>query len=172
MNIPIQGQETSVISQKLARSRRRRSGDAIEARDLLLQMPGQDADAFLAVERPSAEISGASAEPAEVGLFQDIPAWIWRIFFLAWATIFLLFLIVFTTNASATFMVTISALTGLMMLGLPVTLASLTRKQNVTCDKIIETHTGPLSQRAAAAQIVLIPIGGVVGLAAFIILAM
>lgn len=127
---------------------------------------------FLDPENHIAGIQEASPKPKEIGLFQDIPGWIWRIFFSAWATIFLLFLVVFTTNASATFVVTISALTGLMMLGLPVTLAGLTRRRNVECDKVINTHTGPLSQKAAAAQIVLIPIGGVVGLTAFIMLAM
>jgi hypothetical protein len=127
---------------------------------------------FLDPETLSVGTQDAPAKPTEVGLFQDIPAWIWRIFFSAWATIFLLFVIVFTTNASATFVVTISAFTGLMMLGLPVTLAGLTRQRNVKCDRVIETHSGPLSQGAAAAQIVLIPIGGVIGLTAFIILAM
>lgn len=112
------------------------------------------------------------SEPQDVGLFQDIPGWIWRIFLSAWATIFTLFLIVFTTNASATFMVTISALFGLMAFGLPATLAAQSRRQNVKYDKIINTHTGPLSQKAAAAQIVLIPIGGVIGLTAFILFAM
>ena len=72
---------------------------------------------FLDPENHIAGIQEASPKPKEIGLFQDIPGWIWRIFFSAWATIFLLFLVVFTTNASATFVVTISALTGLMMLG-------------------------------------------------------
>lgn len=113
-----------------------------------------------------------AAKADEAGLFQDIPPWIWRLFFHAWAVIFILFLMVFTTNAAATFMVTIAALTGLMILGLPAALAAQSRRCNVSYGNIIHTHTGPLSAKAAAAQIVLIPVGGVAGLTAFILFAM
>jgi len=112
------------------------------------------------------------AKSDEAGLFQDIPPWIWRMFFHAWAMIFVLFLMVFTTNASATFVVTIAALTGLMILGLPAALAAQSRRSNVSYGNTIHTHTGPLSANAAAAQIVLIPVGGVIGLTAFILFAM
>ena len=127
---------------------------------------------FLDPETHAVAAQETAAKAEEVGLFQDIPAWIWRIFFSAWATIFTLFLMVFTTNEAATFVVTISALTGVMAFGLALALAAQTRKHKVKCGAMIHTHSGPLSVKAAAAQIVLIPIGGVVGLTAFILFAM
>ena len=108
----------------------------------------------------------------EVGLFQDIPGWIWRAFLLAWATIFGLFLAFFTVNAQATFAVAIAALTGLMAFGLPLALIAQSGPGNPEHKGTVDTHTGPLSIWAAAAQIVLIPVGGIVGLTAFIIFAM
>lgn len=110
--------------------------------------------------------------PIEAGLFQDMPAWIWRAFLLAWAAIFGLFLAFFTINAEATFVVSIAALTGLMAFGLPVVLVAQSGGRNPEYKGTVDTHTGPLSIRAAAAQIVLIPVGGIVGLTAFIIFAM
>ena len=127
---------------------------------------------FLDLETRDAGTEVTTTEPKEIGLFQDIPTWIWRIFFSAWATIFGLFLTIFTTNAEATFVVIISALTGGMAFGLPLPLAAQSRKDNVKSVSIVHTHTGPLSPPAAAAQIVLIPIGGVIGLTAFILFAM
>ena len=91
---------------------------------------------------------------------------------LAWATIFGLFMAFFTVNAEATFVVAIAALTGLMAFGLPVALVGQSRTGNLEHGSTVDTHTGPLSVEAAAAQIILIPIGGIVGLTAFIIFAM
>lgn len=118
-------------------------------------------------ERPE-----ASPASTEVGLFRDMPGWIWRAFLSAWATIFGLFLAFFTTTAQATFAVAIAALFGLMAFGLPVALALQSGRGNPDRGSTVDTHTGPLSIRAAAAQIVLIPVGGIVGLTAFIIFAM
>lgn len=106
------------------------------------------------------------------GLFQDIPAWIWRAFLSAWATIFGLFLAFFTITAEATFAVAIAALTGLMAFGLPLALVAQSGSGNPTQISKVDTHTGPMSIWAVAAQIVLIPVGGIVGLTAFIIFAL
>lgn len=109
---------------------------------------------------------------AEPGPFQEIPGWIWRAFLSAWATLFGLFLIFFTTNPSATFMVIIAALFAVMAFGLPLTLAAQSRRAGYKCKTVIHTHTGTLSVAAAAAQIVLIPIGAVIGLITFILLVL
>ena len=85
---------------------------------------------------------------------------------------FRLFLAVFTVSAEATFAVAIAALTGLMAFGLPVALVAQSGGANPEHKSTVDTHTGPLSIRAAAAQIVLIPVGGIVGLTAFIIFVM
>ena len=108
----------------------------------------------------------------EIGLFQDVPKWIWTTFLSAWALLFGLFIVFFTTNAAAAFVVTIAALFGLMAFGLPMTLAAQRKCGDHECRGIVQTHTGPLSAGAAAAQIVLVPIGAVIGLIAFITLAM
>ena len=113
-----------------------------------------------------------SLEIAKGGLFQDIPRWIWVTFLSAWAVLFGLFIIFFTTNAAAAFVVTIAALFGLMAFGLPMTLAAQSKCESQECGDLIHTHTCPLKVGAAAAQIVLIPIGAVIGLIAFIMLAM
>lgn len=112
-----------------------------------------------------------SLKIAEVGLFRDIPRWIWITFLSAWAVLFGLFIVFFTTNAAATFVVTIATLFGLMAFGLPMILAAQSRCEGPECEGLIHTHTGPLKVGAAAAQIVLIPIGAVIGLIAFIMLA-
>ena len=113
-----------------------------------------------------------SLEIAKIGLFQDIPRWIWITFLSAWAMLFGLFIVFFTTNAAAAFVVTIAALFGLMAFGLPMTLAAQSKCGSQECKGLVHTHTGPLKVGAAAAQIVLIPIGAVIGLIAFIMLAM
>jgi hypothetical protein len=113
-----------------------------------------------------------SAEPGEVGPFQDIPRWIWVIFLGSWATFFGLLLAFFTTSRTATFMVVVSALFAVTAFGLPLILASQGRVTDVPSPTVVHTHTGELSVRAAAAQIALIPVAVVIGLAAFILLAL
>lgn len=115
----------------------------------------------------------ASTRPAaEPGPFQDIPRSIWRIFLSAWATLFAMFVLFFAVNAAAAFAVTISALFAMMAFGLPSVMAALGRCEGHQCGEVIQTHTGPLSVGAAGVQIVLIPIAAVIGLTAFIVLAM
>ena len=80
-------------------------------------------------------------------------------------------LLYFATNAAAAFVIH-RALFGLMAFGLPITLAAQSKWVKHDCKGIIHTHTGSLSAGAAAAQILLIPVGAVFGLLAFILLAM
>ena len=136
------------------------------------QAPQQQKPIKESGQQPRDQNPKAQTVRIEVGLFQDMPAWIWRVFLLAWATIFGLFMAFFTVNAEATFVVAIAALTGLMAFGLPVALVGQSRTGNPEHGSTVDTHTGPLSVEAAAAQIILIPIGGIVGLTAFIIFAM
>ncbi len=114
--------------------------------------------------------SGQSA--VEPGPFQDIPRSIWRIFLSAWATLFAMFILFFAVNAAAAFVVTISALFAIMAFGLPSLMAALGRCEGHQCGDIIQTYTGPLTVAAAGVQIALIPIAAVIGLAAFIGLAL
>ena len=108
----------------------------------------------------------------EIGLFQDLPAWIWRTFLAAWAVFFGLFIVFFTIDAEATFVVTIAALFAVMAFGLPMTMVAQSKCGIHECNGLIQTHTGPLSVGAAATQIALIPIGAVIGVIAYIMLAM
>lgn len=105
----------------------------------------------------------------EPGPFQDIPRPIWIVFLSAWGLLFSMFVIFFTVNASATFVVTIAALFSIMAFGLPSVMAALGRNEGHRCGKIVQTHTGPLSIAAAGAQIAAVPICAIVGLTAFIV---
>ncbi len=118
------------------------------------------------------EQATASPPSPDVGLFQDIPRWIWTIFLSAWAIFFGLMILFFATTAAAAFVVTISALFGLMAFGLPMALAAQSQCGKHECTGTIDTHTGPLSAAAAGTQIALIPVAVVVGLIGFIMLAM
>jgi len=114
------------------------------------------------------------AEPAsasEPGPFQDIPKQIWMVFLSAWGVIFGMFVIFFTVNAAASFVVSIAALFAMMAFGLPAALAAQGRCDGHRCGKTIQTHTGPLSITAAGTQIVAVPICAIVGLTAFIAFA-
>jgi hypothetical protein len=116
--------------------------------------------------------AAALPPPPDVGLFQDIPRWIWTIFLSAWAMFFGLMILFFATTPAAAFVVTISALFGLMAFGLPMALAAQSQCGQHDCTGMIDTHTGPLSAAAVGTQIALIPIAVVVGLVGFIVLAM
>jgi hypothetical protein len=116
------------------------------------------------------EQAGA-ATASEPGPFQDIPKPIWIVFLSAWALLFSMFVVFFTVNAAASFVITIVALFTIMAFGLPAALAAQGRCEGHRCGKIVQTHTGPLSIGAAGAQIAAVPVCAVIGLTAFIILA-
>ena len=118
------------------------------------------------------EQDAAAAAAPEIGLFRDIPRWIWVTFLSAWAMFFALMILFFATDAAAIFVVTIAALFGAMAFGLPMTMAAQSKCDPYDCKGIVQTHTGPLSVRSAGAQIALIPVAAVIGLTAFIVLAL
>ena len=107
-----------------------------------------------------------------IGLFADMPRWIWTSFISAWALLFGLFALFFAINARAEFVIAIVGFFGLMVFGLPKALAAQMRCKDHECRQIIQIRTGPLSVGAAATQILLIPFAAVIGLAAFITLAL
>ena len=117
--------------------------------------------------------SGAIERPhgQDPGPFQDIPKWIWVAFFSGWCAIFLLFVLFFATDGGAAFAITIAVGFLFMALGLPLAMASQGHCEGYKCADVIQTRSGPMSQRAAAVQIALIPIAAAFGLMAFIILA-
>ena len=117
------------------------------------------------------DASPATPEPNS-DVFGDIPRWIWIAFLSAWALLFSLFLIFFTKDGEATFAVMTAAFFALMILGLPVALATQSKHRPRRGQRIIETRSGPLPLSAAATQILLIPIGAVIGLTGFIIFGM
>jgi hypothetical protein len=111
-------------------------------------------------------------KPRDPGPFQDIPRQVWIMFLSAWACLFTLFALFFAITSAAAFVVTVAALFGLMAFGLPWVMATQGRCEGHECRGIVHTRTGPLSVAAAATQIVLIPVAAVIGLTAFIALAM
>ena len=117
-------------------------------------------------------VRAAPPTPMALGLFQDIPGWIWKVFLGAWATFFGLMFVFFATSPMALFMVMVSVLFALMIFGLTKSLAAQSQCADYTCEGAIDTHTGPLSARAAGVQIALIPVAVVIGLLGFVLLAM
>ena len=106
-----------------------------------------------------------------IGLFDDIPGWIWKVFIGAWAAFFGIMFVFFATSPGALFMVTVSGLFGLMLFGLTKALAAQSACGDYRCEGAIDTLTGPVSPRAAGVQIALIPVAVVIGLVGFVVLA-
>jgi hypothetical protein len=102
--------------------------------------------------------------------FSDIPWSIWIAFLSAWAMLFGLFLVFFATDGPAAMAVVTACFFAIMILGLPAMLCAQSRGPERPSDGRIKTHTGTVSVGAAATQILLIPIGSVIGLATLIIL--
>lgn len=115
--------------------------------------------------------SRPQALPRDPGPFQDIPKWIWVAFFSGWTAIFLLFVLFFATDGAAAFAIAIDVMFLFMAFGIPLAMAAQGHCEGYKCTGIIQTRSGPLSERAAAVQIALIPIAAAFGLTAFILLA-
>jgi hypothetical protein len=115
-----------------------------------------------------------TTEPAahETSLFGDIPRPIWIAFLSAWGLLFGLFLLFFTTDAPSTLAVVTASFFGLMTLGLPAALGGFSKSSSRPWRRTVTTRNGPLPTGAAAAQILLIPFGAVIGLALFVLLAL
>lgn len=109
---------------------------------------------------------------ADTGLFGDIPSAIWMAFLSTWALLFGLFILFFTRDGPATLAVVTSSFFALMLLGLPAALRMQARPTSHVRSRIVVTHNGPLPVGAAAIQILLIPVASVIGVTAFILLAL
>jgi hypothetical protein len=129
-------------------------------------------DGALADVEAADRVEAARPVARAIGLFQDIPSWIWKVFLGAWATFFALMFVFFATSPMALFMVTVAGLFALMTFGLTRALAAQSRCEDYSCTGAIETHTGLLSARDAGVQIALIPVAVVVGLLGFVVLAL
>ena len=110
--------------------------------------------------------------PLDTSLFGDIPRWIWIAFLSGWALLFALFLAFFTKDGPTTLAVLTATFFALMILGLPAALGAQSKFASREPQRIIHTRSGPLPVGAAATQILLIPAASVIGIAAFIVLAM
>lgn len=117
------------------------------------------------------QLTSPPAEP-DRSLFGDIPRPIWIAFLAAWATMFGIFLVFFATDGPARIAIVTSCFFALMILGLPAALAAQTSSPPRPWPRTISTGSGPLPVRAAATQILLIPVGAVFGLIAFVLLAL
>ncbi len=121
------------------------------------------------------ETSPEAGEPNSIqGLFNDIPRSIWTTFLAGWAGFFLLMWFFFAVNAGSTFMLTVVMLFGMMAFGLPILMGRQSMKSGGAArsdSAMVQTNTGPVTIRAAGAQIALIPIAVDIGLIAFILLA-
>jgi hypothetical protein len=103
--------------------------------------------------------------------FSDIPGSVWTAFLGAWALLFGLFLLFFSTDGPATMAVVTACFFAIMILGLPAALGTQTHVANRQPRARIVTHSGPIPLRAAATQILLIPVASVFGVICLIILA-
>ena len=104
--------------------------------------------------------------------FSDIPRPIWIAFLLAWASLFGLFLVFFSTDGPARFAILTACFFVFMILGLPAALGAQGESPSRPWPRTIKTGSGSLPVGAAATQILLIPVAAVFGLIAFIILAL
>jgi hypothetical protein len=114
------------------------------------------------------QLAPAPGTSPGVGLYGDIPGPIWIAFLSAWALVFGLFVLFFSTDGKATMMVLTASFFALMTLGLPAALGTVAAGETREWPRVIVTHSGPLPVWAAAAQILLIPVAAVIGLIGFI----
>ena len=108
----------------------------------------------------------------DTSLFGDIPGPIWSAFLIAWALLFGLFIVAFAGDGPATIAVVTSCFFGLMTLGLPAALGMRSRHPSHGWPRTVVTRNGRIPTGAAAAQILLIPFASVLGIVAFIVLAL
>src|SRR5690348_14055091 len=112
--------------------------------------------------------ASAPTAAADMAPFADIPGPIWTAYLSAWALLSAIFILAFTTDGEATLAVVTASFFALMTLGLPAALAGVPGRQPRSRHQRVETRSGSLPVTAAATQILLIPVGAVIGLIAFV----
>ena len=108
----------------------------------------------------------------ETSLFGDSPGAIWNAFLIACALLFGLFIVAFAGDGPATIAIVTSCFFAMMVLGLPAMLGMRSRHPSHGWPRTIVTRNGRIPAGAAAAQILLIPFASVLGIVAFIVLAL
>jgi len=121
--------------------------------------------------RHADQLTSPPAE-GERSVFGDIPRPIWIAFLSSWALFFGLFVVFFAGDGPAAIAIVTSCFFALMILGLPAALGAQARSPSRPWQRTVRTGSGSLPVGAAAAQILLIPVAGVIGLIGFIVLAL
>jgi hypothetical protein len=100
--------------------------------------------------------------------FQDMPQWIWKLFFASWLALFAAFVIIFGVSGNVRFVLGVVAAFATVFFVTPLVLLRLTRRgsrtQLRTPGRHVDLLYGRCSQTEAAVQIVLLPIALAVGL--------
>ncbi len=100
--------------------------------------------------------------------FQDMPQWIWKLFFASWLALFAAFVITFGVSGNVRFVLGVIAAFATVFFVTPLVLLRLTRRGSRTQFRAPGRHVdlldGRCSQTEAAVQIVLLPIALAVGL--------
>jgi hypothetical protein len=118
------------------------------------------------------DVAERTTPPAAMpsGPFDDIPGSIWTGYLSAWSVLFGLFVLFYMTNGPAALDVVTACFFAMMLLGLPAALGLQNHDAHRRHKDVVETLNGPLPVRAAAAQILLIPVCVGLGLVALIVL--
>jgi len=120
-------------------------------------------------------LADADLAPAPVAhepsVFGDLPRFIWIAYVSAWALLFGLFLLFFATDGPAALAVLTSTFFAFMLLGLPAALGAQAERAPRPSAQIIVTGSGALPVSSAAIQILSVPVGACIGLAALILFA-
>ncbi len=108
------------------------------------------------------------ARDGEQRPFQDMPPWIWRLFFVSWAALFATFVVTFGVSSEVRFVLGVVAAFAAVFFVTPLVLLRMTRRTKSTKAKShrrqIDILNGSCSDAEAAVQIVLLPIALMLGL--------
>jgi hypothetical protein len=115
-----------------------------------------------------------AAVPAahEPSVFGDIPRFGWIAYLSAWAFLFGLFVLFFAADGPAALAVLTSCFFACMLLGLPAALGTQAERAPRPSAGAIVTGSGTLPVSSAAIQILSVPVGACIGLAALILFAL
>ncbi len=115
-----------------------------------------------------------AAVPAahEPSVFGDIPRFVWIAYLSAWAFLFGLFVLFFAADGPAALAVLTSCFFACMLLGLPAALGTQAERAPRPSAGAIVTGSGTLPVSSAAIQILSVPVGACIGLAALILFAL
>lgn len=108
---------------------------------------------------------GAPAAAYEQRPFQDVPIWIWKLFFASWFGLFAAFVLIFAVSSKVWFTLGVVTAFAAMFFFTPLVLLRMTRRTkftNLRCH--VDVAGGRCSDVEAATQIVLMPIALTIGL--------